>query len=217
MNTRQKIWYAGGAIIILAICAYGIANMPTKKPPQTQTNAQQQAPTPASNTYDNQTAATMQSNLNTSVEDPQDIVPGLYKNTIQNIATEEGFVITDSKVENNTDTAGKAVDDHLELSLKNTAGKDLADFEVYYLITDTMTSQKEGYYKKLSGFVLRSGETQAIHFDNGTEPGHFKVNKDSLYYKSPNKLTFDVTVSTAGYKIQTVQISKDAGGAEQQD
>ena len=216
MNMQNKAWYITGGMVFLAICVYGIASMPTKKPAQTktQTNAQQQAPS-ANNAQT--TATPLSSSANSPSEDPQDIVPGLYKNPIQNTAAADGFVVTDSKVENNIDKAGKAIDDHLELTLKNTAGKDLTDFEVYYLITDTMTGQKEGYYKKLTDFVLKSGETQAIHFDNGTESGQFKVNKDSLYYKSPNKLTFDVTVSAAGYKIQTVQISKDAGGAEQVD
>jgi len=215
---QNKIGYIVGAVIILAIGAYVITRTPKKQQVQTQTNAQQQAPSAASGTNNLQTTtAPAESSADTSAEDPQDIVPGLYKNPIQNTASQEGFVITDSKVENNTDKSGKVIDDHLELTLKNTAGKDLADFEVFYMITDTTTGQKEGYYKKLTDFVLKSGETQAIHFDNGTDFGHFKTNKNSLYYKSSNKLTFDITISVAGYKIQTVQILKDAGGAEQQD
>lgn len=214
---ENKIWFIWGTVIILGIGAYAITRTPKKQQVQTQTNAPQQAPGATSGTDNSQTKAPVQNGAINSSEDPQDIVPGLYKNTIQNAATQEGFVITDSKVENNTDKSGKAVDDHLELTLKNITGKDLSDFEVYYMITDMATGQKEGYYKKLTDFVSRSGETQAIHFDNGTDSGHFKANKDSLYYKSPNKLTFDVTVSAAGYKTQNVQISKDAGGAEQVD
>ena len=217
---QNKIWYIAGGIVFLAICVYGIANMFTKKPAQTktQTNMQQQAPNVASSANNAQTtAAPAPSSTSAPAEDPQDIVPGLYKNTIQNTAAHEGFVITDSKVENNIDKAGKAIDDHLELTLKNTSGKDLTDFEAYYMITDAVTGQKEGYYKKLTDFVLKSDEIQTIHFDNGTDFGHFGANKYSLYYKSPNKLTFDATVSAAGYKIQIVQISKDAGGTEQVD
>ena len=177
MNMQNKVWYIAGGMVFLAICVYGIASMPTKKPAQTktQTSTQQQTPSVASSANNAQTAAApAPSTANSPAEDPQDIVPGLYKNPIQNTATQEGFVITGSMVENNVDKTGKATDDHLELTLKNTAGKDLADFEVYYMITDTTTGQKEGYYKKLTGFVLKSGETQAIHFDNGTDPGHFK-------------------------------------------
>ena len=172
MNMQNKVWYIAGGAVFLAICVYGIASMSTKKPAQTnaQTKAQQQAPGVASSANNAQVAGTSApSSANVPSEDPQDIVPGLYKNTIQNTATTEGFVITDSKVENNIDKAGKTIDDHLELTLKNTAGKDLADFEAYYMITDTTTGQKEGYYKKLTNFVLKSGETQVIHFDNGTD------------------------------------------------
>jgi len=203
-----------GAVIIVAIGAYAVMRISNNQLAPNQIKA----PSAVSGTNNLPiTKAPAESSANISAEDPQDIVPGLYKNPIQNAAVEEGFVITDSKVENNTDKAGKAINDHLELTLKNVVGKDLTDFEAYYTITDTATGQKEGYYKKLANFVLKSGETQTIHFDNGTDPGHFKANKDSLYYKSSNKLTFDITVSAAGYKIQNVKISKDAGGAEQLD
>lgn len=207
---KSKTGYIIGGIIILVVVTFVVLRLPKK-----QVQTQKQAPTtqtpPVIVTQNNDNSA------NTATEDPEDIVAGLYKNQIQNTAMQEGFTIIDSKVENNVDQAGKATDDHLELTLKNTAGKDLADFEVYYLITDTTTGQKEGYYKKLADLVLKSGETQAIHFDNGSGIGHFKANKNSLYYNSPNKLSFDVTVSSAGYKIQTAQISKDTGGAEQND
>jgi len=210
MNTKNMKWYIAGAVIIIVVGAYFFTRAPKEQSGQTPTKTQQSV----SNTNN---VPTTSSSTNTPTEDPQDIVPGLYKNPIQNTATQEGFVITDSKVENNIDKSGKATDDHLELTLKNTAGKDLSDVEVYYLITDTTTGQEEGYYKKLTGFDLKSGDTQAIHFDNGTDSGHFNANKDSLYYKSPNKLIFDISVNTAGYKTQTVQIAKDAGGAEQND
>ncbi len=153
----------------------------------------------------------------TTSQDPQDIVPGLYKNPIQNTATQEGFVITAAIVENNTDAAGKAVGDHLELTLKNTAGKDLTDFEAYYTITDPTTNKKEGYYKKLTGFVLNSGETKSINFDNKQGDGHFSANKNSMYYSSTNKLLFTIMISTPGYKPQTTNVEKSAGGAEQKD
>ena len=211
---KNKTAYIIGGIIILVIGVFIFARMSKNQAsPQKQTST---VTTPAQTPAPSTPVAT-QNTANTPAEDPQDVVAGLYKNPIQNTAIQEGFVISNSLVENNTDKVGKVIDDHLELALKNTVGKDLADFEVYYAITDTVTNQKEGYYKKLTGFVLKSGETRGVHFDNGTDTGHFKANKDSLYYKSPNKLTFDVTVSSAGYKIQTVQISKDAGGAEQND
>ena len=154
---------------------------------------------------------------NTIAQDPQDIVPGLYKNPIQNTSTQEAFTITASQAENNTDQTGKVIDDHLELTLKNTTGKDLSNFEVYYTITDATANIQEGYSKKLPGFVLKKGNTQTIHFDNKSGDGHFSANKQSVYYKSSNQVIFDVTVSSPGYKAQTVQVTKAAGGAEVKD
>ncbi|MHB1390084.1 MAG: hypothetical protein ACYCXF_02470 [Thermoleophilia bacterium] len=160
------------------------------------------------------------SNANTAggaSSDPTDVVPGLYNNQIHNTATAPGFQITKMVVENNTDMNGKTVNDHLELVLKNTAGKDLTGFEVYYTITDNATGAKEGYYKALPGFVLKSGETTSIHFDNGHDSGHFSVNLNSLYYKSVNKLQLEATVSATGYKTEIAQVQKSAGGAEARD
>ncbi len=162
-------------------------------------------------------SATPASVTTSAASDPQDIVPGLYENRIHNTATQAGFTITAAQVENNTDPAGKIVDDHLEITLKNTTPQDLTDFEAYYTITDPSTNKKEGYYKKLSGFVLKKDQTASIHFDNQTGVGHVSANKNSIYYSSSNQLLFDVSVSTPGYAVQTIHITKDAGGAEQKD
>lgn len=172
---------------------------------------------PAQTTQTGTTVTPQTQTGSTTSQDPQDIVPGLYKNQIQNSATQEGFIITTTAVENNTDATGKVVSDHLELTLKNTTGKDLTDFEVYYTISDTTTNKKEGYYKKLTGFVLKSRGTQTIHFDNKQGDGHFSANKNSIYYSSTNKLLFAIILSTPGYKLQTSNVEKAAGGAEQKD
>lgn len=150
-------------------------------------------------------------------QDPQDIVPGLYPNPINNVATQEGFKITSAMVENNTDTSGNPVSDHLQLTLQNTTAADLSNFEVYYTITDPSTNKKEGYYKKLTNYVLKAGATQIIHFDNKQGNGHFTVNTHSLYFTSTNKLQFTIMVSTPGYKVETANIAKAAGGAETKD
>lgn len=165
-----------------------------------------------------QVAAIPQASVAVVVSDqPQDIVPGLYKNSIQNTSTAQGFVLKTVTVENNTDATGKTVNDHLELALQNTAGKDLTGLEVYYTITDPTTSKKEGYYKKLTGFILKNGQTALVHFDNKQGDGHFSANKNSIYYTSSDQLVFDVIVSAPGYKIQTSQVTKAAGGAEVKD
>jgi len=149
--------------------------------------------------------------------DPQDIVPGTYPNKIKNTATASGLSIVSGLVENNVDAQGKITDDHLELLLKNTSAKDMSNFEVYYTIADLTTGKSEGYYKKLTGLVLKGGESKSVHFDGKNEVDHFGVNKDGLYFTSKNKLQFDIQVSTPGFQVAHLQIFKDAGGAELKD
>lgn len=158
-----------------------------------------------------------QSSAQNVTTSPQDIVPGTYKNEINNVSTMSGLSILSGLVENNVDSNNKVVDDHLELVLQNNSQKDMNNFEAYYTVKDLTTGQSEGYYKKLEGFVLKAGGTQAIHFDNNTGANHFGVNKDGIYFTSKNKLQFDVQISTPGFKIATLQIIKDAGGAETKD
>lgn len=149
--------------------------------------------------------------------DPQDIVPGTYPNQIKNASTVEGLVIVSGLVENNIDAQGKVTDDHLELLLKNSSTQEMSNFEAYYTITDLATAKSEGYYKKLTGFVLKGGESKSVNFDGKNGVDHFGVNKDGLYFTSKNKLQFDVQVSAAGFQIAKIQLTKDAGGAEVKD
>lgn len=149
--------------------------------------------------------------------DPQDIVPGTYPNNIKNTATSSGLSIVSGLVENNVDAQGKITNDHLELLLKNTSANDMSNFEVYYTIADLTTGKSEGYYKKLTGLVLKGGELKSIHFDGKNGVDHFGVNKDGLYFTSKNKLQFDIQVSTMGFQTAHLQILKDAGGAELKD
>lgn len=201
---NNKFPYIFGGIVLFALIAVVFMNPQGNRAPKRVTGTASIIPT-ASPTQPN------------STQDPQDIVPGLYKNPIQNTATKEGFSITAATVENNVDQTGKTIGDHLELTLKNIAGADLTNFEVYYTITDSVTNKKEGYYKKLAGFVLQKGTTASINFDNKQGAGHFTANTNSIYYTSANKLHFDVLVSTPGYKMQTIQVDKAAGGAETKD
>jgi hypothetical protein len=167
----------------------------------------------SSNQKINQTNSAKQ---NTS-SDPQDIVPGLYENSIKNASTTSGLKIVSVLVENNVGQDGKSADDHLELVLKNDSQKDMNNFEAYYTITDLVDSKKEGYYKKLTGLTLKPGETKTIHFDGVIGENHFGVNKNGLYFTGKNKLQFNVEISTPEFKIATIQTIKDAGGAELKD
>ncbi len=166
---------------------------------------------------DHQVVVTKESTAAVTQNDPQDIVPGTYKNEITNTSTSTGLSIVSGIVENNLDTNGKIVNDHLELALKNFSPYDMANIEVYYTVKDLTTLHSEGYYKKLNGFVLKAGATQSINFDNKVGYGHFGINKSGVYFTSVNKLQFDVWVSTPKYKVAHIQIMKDAGGAEMKD
>ena len=145
--------------------------------------------------------------------DKEDKDPVSAENLINNSSTNEGFVITSLLVENNIDPVTKnAVADHLEIELKNTSGKELKSFEVYYTITDNETNKIEAYYVKLPDFILKSGETKAINFDNKSGDGHYGVNVNSIYFTSSNAKVFEVMVSTQGFKPVTEKVNKDAGG-----
>jgi hypothetical protein len=136
-------------------------------------------------------------------------------NPIQNTSTAPGLRIVSVLVENNVDPATKkATDDHLEIKLENTGPKALTGLEVYYELTDPSTGAHEGYYRKLDGLAIAPGATQTVHFDSKSGPGHYPDNKYSLYNTSKNALQVKVTVSAAGVAVQTKNLKKDAGGAE---
>lgn len=177
------------------------------------------------NSQVNKTTSPTLSNINTqnsvptqtTSQNPQDVVAGLYPNPIKNQSTKDGFKITSVMVENNTDAKGNPVSDHLQLTLQNLTNADLSNFEVYYTITDPATNKKEGYYKKLDNFTLKANSAQTIHFDTQQGTNHFSVNTHSLYYNSSNSLKFTVEVSAPNYKIETASTTKAAGGAETKD
>ena len=137
------------------------------------------------------------------------------KNPISNSSTAAGLTITKVLVENNVSAeTGKAVDDHLEIALKNTNTKPLGKIAIFYTITDKATGTTEGYYTKLNGLTIEPGKTRIIHFDTTGKTDHYPVNKYSLYYTDKNKLRIDVTVSSPTVKVATFTVNKDAGGAE---
>lgn len=142
----------------------------------------------------------------------------VQSNPIKNTSTTEALTIDSVLVENNEDASGTAVDDHLEISVTNSGGADLAGFEVYYTITDPKTSEAESYYTKLpTSFTVAPGASRVIHFDNSGEADHFPANQYSLYYTDANALEVTVEVSAAESAPQTLAVAKDAGGAEEAD
>ena len=146
---------------------------------------------------------------------PASAVLPVPKNPIASASTKPGLRISKVLVENNVapDT-GKAVSDHLEVTLQNTAATPLTGMEIYYRITDPALNRSEGYDTKLTGITLNPGAARVIHFDNTGATDHFPVNRYSLYYNDKNALVIDVTAGAAGVKPATFTVRKDAGGAE---
>jgi len=137
------------------------------------------------------------------------------KNPISNASQAPGLTISKALVENNVSPqTGKGVPDHLEIALKNTTAKPLAQIGVYFKITDPAKKVSEGYYTKLDGFTIEPGATRVAHFDNTGAKDHFPVNNYSLYYTDKNALVVDVTASAPDFKPATFTVKKDAGGAE---
>ncbi len=137
------------------------------------------------------------------------------RNPISNASTAPGLTITKALVENNVSPdTGKAVDDHLEIALRNTSSKPLDRIGVYYKITDPAKGMSEGYFTKLDGFTIDPEASRVVHFDPTGATDHYPVNKYSLYYTDKNALVVDVMASSPNVKPATFTVKKDAGGAE---
>ena len=119
--------------------------------------------------------------------------------------------IVDARVEDN------AAEDHLEITLKNTGTQALDQLELYYTVEDTVAGLKEAYYQPLTGVSLAAGEETTLHFDNGTDPGHFLCNFNGIYGTSENGPTFTLTLHDGQNTFTTFTIVKDTGAAEVAD
>ncbi len=145
------------------------------------------------------------------------VVP-VKANPINNISTVEGLVIVSAAAEDNTDPATKAaLTDRLQLIVKNTSTKPMANLEVYYSMTDITTKQTEGYYQKLTGLTLSAGETKTVDFDGQTGVGHYPENKYSIYRSSKNEVQFSIQISSPGFKVATSTAKKSVGTGEKVD
>ncbi len=128
------------------------------------------------------------------------------------------FRIGEALVENNYDpVARQDVSDHLELQVLNSSNTALTDFTVYYTIKDGDNGATEAYRKQLSGFTVPAHGEARLHFDDGTQPQHFRANPNSIYVTSSAAKTFTVTLQASGFQPVTVSLDKDAGGAEVAD
>lgn len=150
--------------------------------------------------------------------DLADADPTFMASPIDATGAAAAFAIKEALVEDNYDYATKtAANDHLELLITNTGTAPLTGLSIYYSIKDADSGKVEGTFRKLDGFeVAASGEAR-IHFDEGTEPGHFRANPNSIYTTSQAAKTFSVTVKADGFAPVTTEIAKDKGGPEAAD
>jgi hypothetical protein len=156
-------------------------------------------------------AAAGNASVNQNVED---VVPGLYPNSISNTATSQGFKVSSILVENNKDAAGNDVADHLQFTLQNLTGQAISGFEAYYTIVDTATGKTEGYYKQLAGFSLPPHGSGTVNFDGKSGIGHYGVNMHGIYGTTADQLEFKVEVSAPGFAPVYATATKAPGGAE---
>ncbi len=206
----KKFYIIGAMVIVIMVLIY--AGHKTSSPKYSEKPSPKNQVAIVASNGSSQNSATVETK-----QDPEDVVPGIYPNPINNNATAEGFKLSSLMVENNTDALGNAVNDHLQFTLQNLTNKDISNFEVYYTITDTTNNKKEGYYKKLDNFTLKANSSQDVHFDGQPGYGHYTDNPHNLYHTSSDKLQFTVEVSAPGYKIESADVAKDAGGAETKD
>jgi hypothetical protein len=156
------------------------------------------------------------------INDKADSTPTLVDNPPKLLSGPIGFVIKDTLVENNfNETTKKAVPDHLEIILQNLGNTEITNFTASYTIKDLNTSDKQSYELALNGFSLKPKEIRSVHIDTensvNQEPGHYRANSNSLYYKSSNQLEINVTVSALGYQSQVSSVKKDERGTEVPD
>jgi hypothetical protein len=203
-------------IVVLAGCALHPAANNTVVQNETQSYSVAQARILGVNPYTNDTDGD-------GIPDKADQHPNQVDIPVNPSTGPVGFKIVSAIVENNVDAAGSSAPDHLEITLQSTTDKDLNNMAVFYSITDLSTNKSESYLVKLNGFTLKAHATETIHFDAQKEyneqfpQNHYAANPNSIYYLSKDSLKFKVMINAEGYEAQNIEITKDAGGAEQPD
>ena len=150
--------------------------------------------------------------------DLADADPAFMANPIDMTGAPATFAIKEALVENNYDFAAKKdATDHLELLVTNSGTAPLTGFSIYYNITDADTGNVEGTFRKLDGFSIPAGGEARNHLDDGTEAGNFRANPNSIYISSQAAKTVTFILKADGFAPVSVDVAKDAGGAEAAD
>lgn len=205
---RKTLAAIGAAGLLTALTATGCSSAASSSP--TAAAATSSASAPAASAPADSAAAASGA--------PSGVVLPVASNPIVNTATASMLAITYAAVEDNVDPAtGKAIDDRLQLTLKNSGSTPLSGVEVYYEMTDVVTGAKEGYYQKLDGLSIPAGQDATVYFDNTTDPGHYPENQFSIYRSSTNEVDFAIQASAPGAKIATATAVKATGTGEKVD
>lgn len=139
-------------------------------------------------------------------------------NPITNASTAPGLTIVSAAAEDNVDpVTGAAIDDRLQVSLRNDTTGDLSSFEIYYVMTDVTTGQSEAYYQALTGLTLAAGAETTVSFDTETGPGHYPENTFSLYRSSKNQVDFTIEVSAGGVQVAHATATRGSGAGDAAD
>lgn len=139
-------------------------------------------------------------------------------NPINTSGTATTLEITQAAVEDNVDpSTGQAIDDRLQLTIKNSGSTPLDGVEVYYEMTDIVTGQTEAYYQKLDGLSIPAGQETTVYFDNQAAPGHYPENQFSIYRSSTNEVDFAIQVAANGTQVATATAVKATGTGEKVD
>lgn len=139
-------------------------------------------------------------------------------NPIVNTSTTPGLTIVSAAAEDNVDPMTKAaIDDRLQVTVKNDTTSELSTFEIYYVMTDVTTGQSEAYYQALAGFTLPAGATSTLSFDSESGPGHFPDNTFSIYRTSKNQVDFTIEVSAGGVQVANATATKGSGAGDAAD
>ena len=113
--------------------------------------------------------------------------------------------------------------DHLEITIKNLGTTLLRGLQVYFTITNDNTLRFESYSRNLTAFKLKAGATTVLHFevngalDAGAATDRFRLNPNSMLYKSATSKTLTIQIAAAGYAPSSITVKKDAGTAEKAD
>lgn len=151
------------------------------------------------------------------VNDLADKAPTFAESPITAGGIAPGFHIGEVLVENNVDpVAHKDAPDHLEIEVVNDGSTPLSGVTLYNTLTDSDTGAQEAtiYHPALS---VPPGGSARLHVDASGAPGHLRANPNSLYVTSPSAKVITVTLQRAGETAVSVQVNKDAGGAEKAD